>query len=197
MSESEILTFGAEDVKGEDDIQGASKPLPGRYHVLIKDAAHKEVNGKPKVIMDFEVLAGTTPGQEGRTLTEFFAVTPKTVDMLRRLALVTGQLKPGEPPKAIDFSRDIGKQLVVEVVPNKYENREGQVVETVRVDYMGFWSLGNPAVNDVPRDKDAIKDGVQGRMQKGTSGDDGFGDPGQAPGGSEGSAGGDESWDDI
>ena len=171
------LVLGASGIHNEDDIKGNPRPLPGRYHVFIKDATQKEINGSDKIIIEFEVLAGTTPGQEGRDITEFFATTEKAIPRLQRLAIIVGLLKPGEPAKPIDFADGIDKQLVIEIEQNKYTNKDGKEIEGVRVGYLGFWSLGNPAVNDVPRDNESIRGGPKKqKLEDNSSGSNGAGD---------------------
>lgn len=145
-----MVMLGATNVQSEDDIQGNARPLPGRYHAIVKEV-DESMEKVDKIIIEFEVLAGTTPGQEGRVVTEYFAVTEKAISRLTRLALVLGLLNPGEEERDVAFSDAIGRDLVIEVEPNEYTNKEGKEVKTVRVTYLGFWSTGNEAVADVPK----------------------------------------------
>jgi hypothetical protein len=151
----QMVALGAKHVESEDDIQGNARPLPGRYHVVVKDV-NETFEKFDKVIIEFEVLAGTTPGQEGRVVTEFFATSEKALSRLQRLAIVLGLLKPGEEEKEIEFSDAISTQLVIEVEENQYE-KDGKTIKTVRVAYLGMWSLNNKAVGDVPKDGEAAK----------------------------------------
>ena len=154
-----MVMLGATNVQSEDDIQGNARPLPGRYHAIVKEV-DESMEKVDKIIVEFEVLAGTTPGQEGRVVTEYFAVTEKAIPRLQRLAMTLGLLKPGEDDRNVLFSDAIGRDLVVEVEPNEYTNKEGKEVKTVRVTYLGFWSTGNKAVADVP--KYSAVDGASG-----------------------------------
>jgi hypothetical protein len=150
-----MVMLGATNVQSEDDIQGNARPLPGRYHAIVKEV-DESMEKVDKIIIEFEVLAGTTPGQEGRVVTEYFAVTEKAIPRLQRLAVTLGLLKPGEGDRNVLFSDAIGRDLVVEVEPNEYTNKEGKEVKTVRLTYLGFWSTGNEAVADVPKDTEAV-----------------------------------------
>ena len=152
-----MVMLGATNVQSEDDIQGNARPLPGRYHAIVKEV-DESMEKIDKIIVEFEVLAGTTPGQEGTVVTEYFAVTEKAIPRLKRLALSLGLLRPGEPERDINFSDAIGKDLVIEVEPNEYTNKAGKEVKTVRLTYLGFWSTGNEAVADVPKDTEAVGD---------------------------------------
>lgn len=108
------------------------------------------------VLVDFEALAGTTPGQVGRTHLEFFSTKEKALPRLQRLALAVGLLKPDEPEKEVQFSDAIGRQLVIEIEENTYE-KDGKTHECVRIAFLGMWSSGNKAVADVPKDAESLK----------------------------------------
>lgn len=165
-----MVKMGSQNVKSEDDIQGGDRPLPGRYHAAVKDVAYfaKGADGKQfevdesdsgaeKVVVNFEVLAGTVPGQAGKVITEYFAISEKALPRLQRLAICTGLLSPGEAEREVLFSQAVGRQLVIEVEDNHYTNAAGKEVKGVRVAYMGLWSLGNAAVADVPKDAEALQ----------------------------------------
>lgn len=172
-----MVELGAENVKNEDDIQGNARPLPGLYHVVVKDV-DETFHKHEKVIIDFEVLAGTTPDQEGRVITEFFAITEKALPRLQRLAIVLRVLKPGEPPRSVEFGDTCGRFLVIEVEENKYE-KDGKTIVGVRISFMGFWSMANKAVADVPKNEEAMKldSGGQGESPpSATTGDDPYAD---------------------
>lgn len=166
-----MVMLGATNVQSEDDIQGNARPLPGRYHAIVKEV-DESMEKVDKIIVEFEVLAGTTPGQEGRVVTEYFAVTEKAIPRLQRLAVTLGLLKPGEDDRNVLFSDAIGRDLVIEVEPNEYTNKEGKEVKTVRVTYLGFWSTGNKAVADVPK-YSAVDGGSCGNGWNGASGENG------------------------
>lgn len=170
-----MVSLGAKNVQSEDDVQGNQRPLPGRYHVSVKDLKcffkSFDENSKEekwnkcdetddycgKLSMTFEVLKGTTPGQEGREIEEAFYTSEKALPRLQRLAIVLGLLQPGEAERPVLFSDGIGRQLVIEVVENKYNDRSGKEVTGSRVSWMGLWSLNNKAVEDVPKDQEALK----------------------------------------
>ena len=153
-----MVRMGAQAVKSEDDISGFQKPLPGRYHVVVKDV-DESFEKFDKIGVEFEVLAGTVPDQAGRTLSEFFSCTEKSVPRLQRLALCVGLLQPGEADKDVEFTEAIGHQLVIEVEDGEYEKEEnGQKVKKKKtaLSYLGMWRLGNAAVADVPKAADVM-----------------------------------------
>ena len=151
-----MVRLGAKGIQSEDDLQGNMKPLPGRYHAVVKsvDDTFEKVD---KVIIGFEVITGTTPGQAGREISVFIRTNETETPRLTRFALVTGLLRPGEPEREVLFDEAVGKHLVIEVEENNYTNRDGKEVNTVQVSWFGFWSLGNNQVSDVPKDMAAVK----------------------------------------
>jgi hypothetical protein len=115
-----------------------------------------EKKGTPGTEIEFQVLAGAIPGQEGTTLSEAFWHSPKALDRLLAFAMACGALRPGQ-------NRDLtgpdynGLQLVIEVQPRKYTDSDGNEKETVEVSYNGFWEINHPEVKDVPKDQAAIQ----------------------------------------
>ena len=185
-----MVRIGANNVKSEDDISGFQRPLPGRYHVVVKhvDESFEKFD---KIVVDFEVLAGTVPDQQGRELPEFFACTDKAIPRLQRLALCVGLLQPGQPEADVEFTDAVGRDLVIEVEENNYKTKEGKEVNSVRVGYLGMWSTANEAVKGVP--KGTLPEGGGGN-QGATTGDGGGGNP-TAIGGGAVNAG--DEWSDI
>ena len=188
-----MVRIGAQQAKSEDDISGFQKPLPGRYNVVVKhvDESFEKFD---KVVIDFEVLAGTVPDMEGREITEFFACTEKALPRLQRLALCLGLLQPGEADKDVEFSEGVGRDLVIEVEENNYKTKEGKEVNSVRVGYLGMWSTGNEAVTDVPKGK--LPEGGGNSGGQAASGSTPSAPTGQQPAKSS-SGGGGGGWDDI
>ena len=165
-----MVLLGSEGVKNEEDIQGNSRPAAGRYHVSIDDVSflyydedekkniEVEEDGQyDKIRFKFQVLAGTVPGQETREIEDNFFLTDKALPRLQRLALCIGLLHPGEQQREIHFSQAVSRQLVIEVEDNKYTNKSGREVETTQLGFMGFWSLTNQAVADVPKNQQAMQ----------------------------------------
>ena len=145
------INVNAQHVKSEKDLGTPNRPLPGRYHVVINRVDESEQEYPNKVVVDFEVRAGTTPNQEGRVAREFFATTSAAMDRLIKLGLCTGLLKPGES-KDVEFSRALGCQLVIDVEPHSYTDKNGQTVETTCVAFLGIHKPDDRSVADVPKD---------------------------------------------
>jgi hypothetical protein len=168
---------GANGPKTEDDFGGGkSRPVPGRYHCVISAAEEKASKKKatPGLEVEFEVICdgstpdgkGTTSGQAGKKIPLFMAyisekgddATNTCLERVTRLALCCGVLAPGEE-KEVDWEEAIGRELVVEIEDQKYTDQHGQEKSGAAVSFSGFWSLGNKAVVNVP--KDATSPGMQ------------------------------------
>lgn len=152
-----MVTLNAENAKTETDIGGRRRPLPGRYHAIVK-MADDSMEKSDKIVVEFDVLSGTMPGQEGTSLTEWFPIagadeakTKTCLARLSRLAMALGLLRPGEKAD-VDFGQARGRQCVIEVEENKYKDRDGNEKTGVRCSFCGFWSLGHAEVADVPKD---------------------------------------------
>lgn len=149
------LDIDAQDVQDETEVGQFKLPKPGRYHVVVKEVDESEETYQNKVVIEFEVKAGTVPDQEKRTIREFFATTPKALPRLKRLAIILGLLKGGEK-KQINFVEGIGRQLVIDVEEHQYDDREGKKVDTVRIGFMGMYRPTDADVKGVPKDSDVF-----------------------------------------
>jgi hypothetical protein len=136
--------------KGKQTIDdfGANNPAPGLYHAYIKDVDESEERFPAKVVVEFEVLAGSTPGQAEKTHTEFFSLSEKALPRLQRLAMATGLIGPDEE-KDVSFNDAVGKDCVVEVEEQMYEGKKRS-----RLTFMGIWNTDHPKVRDVPKGKE-------------------------------------------
>lgn len=172
-----MVMLNAETTRSEDDISGRSRPEPGRYHVAVQHAEEKgsKKKGTPGLELEFQVIVDGlasdgkthTAGQSGKTIPLFLsyvggddAKTKTCLDRVLRLALCCGVIRPGESREP-DWSEAIGRELVIEVEPGeKYEDDKGnERAGLSQVSFLGFWSLGNAAVANVP--KDATSPGMQ------------------------------------
>ena len=154
--------------KSEEEFGSGSWPDAGWYHVVItncvQSASKKSV---PVIAVEFQVLAdglkpdkkGHTNGMNGRTARASLYLmsekgekeTESCLEQVSRFALCAGLYPPGESPDTddIDWQAAIGREVVIKVSEQK---KDGQPTGYMQVDWMGFWSLGNAAMKDVPRD---------------------------------------------
>jgi hypothetical protein len=154
-----MAVLDAENVESADDL-GSSRPEPGgRYHVAVKNA--EERGPKPdkeygQVVVEFEVLNGTIPHQEGKTHTEWFSLSPKAAHKVIRFAVSVGLMKFKEK-KNVNFPSGIGSHCIVEIEGREYTDRDGNVRQGGQITWEGIWSVDDPKVADVPRDEAMIK----------------------------------------
>lgn len=171
-----MVMLNAQSVQSEDDISGKSRPKPGRYHMAVSHAEEKasKKKGTPGLECEFQVICdgvepdGKTPtsGQSGKTIPMFLSyvsdkgqeATDFCIQRVTRLALVVGLLRAGEE-KEPDWSEAIGRELIVEVAEGDYTDKSGNEKRGSEISTFGFWSLGNKAVANVP--KDATSPGMQ------------------------------------
>jgi hypothetical protein len=160
--------LNAENARSEDDFSGSARPAPGRYHMAINHAEEKgsKKKGTPGLELEFQVICDglcpdgktKTTGQSGRTIPLFLsyvgaddAKTETCLNRVARLALCCGVLKPGEA-KEPDWQEAMGRELVIEVEAQEYDDANGNKKSGSQVAFMGFWSLGNKEVANVPKD---------------------------------------------
>lgn len=165
----------------EDDFQRRQKLDAGFYHCAVNNCEEKasQMKGTPGVAIEFMVICdGVQPdrktptnGQANKTISAFYTAigesddtTKKCLNNLTRLALATGVMQPGQKAEP-DWSQAIGREVVIQVVDEQKEetddNGKKKWVKTgyTKVDWFGFWSLGNPAIKDIP--KDPMSPGMQ------------------------------------
>ena len=145
---------------------GGDRPLAGRYHVVVKSVDTSHTKNPTSIPTEFEVLAGTVPGQEGKTKIEFFYYDPAdvkdfAVDRLTRFAWACGLIGEDEE-KDVNQRDAIGKQLVIELVDDTYiDKKTGQERKTVNIARDGgMWPVNHPDVCDVPKSQAAIDSGA-------------------------------------
>jgi hypothetical protein len=107
-------------------------PESGRYHVAIS-AIRENGGNRGEMIVDYEVLAGTTPGQEGRVHRDYFAVTIKAMSRIHQLAMAVGMitaeqiktLMEANTPPSYDFEGfAVGRQIMVELTEDEYQGKK-------------------------------------------------------------------------
>jgi hypothetical protein len=125
---------------------------------------YKKVFDKKKGILVRIEKGIPTTGQGSKTRAEFFTSVGKTDEMTKkmlanqaRLAMACGILLPGEK-KEVDWDQAIGRELIVEFTNERKEVEEGgkkiwKETGYTKIDWFSFWSIGNPAVANVPKDK--------------------------------------------
>ena len=143
---------------GDTPSDSGNHPAPGRYHVVVKSVDDSHAEHPRGIPTEFEVLAGTVPGQVGKTAIEIFDYDPGdkacAPDQITRMIQACGLLEEDEE-KTMDIRDAVGKQLVIELVEFNYVDKSGEKRKAVKIDRSdgGTWRLGHLAVRDVPTRK--------------------------------------------
>lgn len=123
------------------------RPVPGLYHILIQGI---DEGGEKSVIVDYEILAGTVPGQEGKTGREYLSKSPKAMKRIVLFALAAGVTTMDELIKAkqakvnpkINLQAAVNRQICIELYKNgQYTN----------ITFEGFWNPTDEKAKDIPK----------------------------------------------
>jgi hypothetical protein len=140
------------------DLEGEGSPPPGKYHARIEDC--QRISDQTSYLkVRFALLAGTDPNGVGAVFSDRFYLSDKAKKRLailaHRLKLIGGDDFGGRA--TIDWSQATGKQLIVQVVEEEYEAKNGGKAKRAKLAFAGFWSLDDERVKDVPRDQTAAR----------------------------------------
>jgi len=129
----------------EDQAREGGRMQPGTYHVRVTgwDDSFERFD---KIVATFDILAGTTPEQEGRQHIEYFAVSEKAMPRLVMVTIAAGAIKPGEV-KDVQPGDMLGRELFI--VLDKQKAKDGKVYTNITWD--GFYSMDHPDMASVPQ----------------------------------------------
>jgi hypothetical protein len=155
------MRLDGSEYQSTDDLKGSgNRPAPGRYHVAINSCEEGESSQKhtPGVNVEVVVLAGTVPGQEGKTVEKFMAAiggddkkTKTCQKALFSLAHACGLIQFGES-KDVDFSGCAGRECICEVVSSPYVTKDGRKVDGSELNTFSWLALNDPKAAAVPKD---------------------------------------------
>lgn len=146
------LSIPLDDVNPEK-LSGGDRPEAGNYHVLIVGADHYGGRNN-EMLVDYEVLAGTTPGQEGKVHRDYYSKSEKAVGRILQLAVALGmttveelqRLKDAGKEPDLDFEKDgVGRQCCVAVENDEYEGKTRTKVN------FGIWHVDDSRAATIPK----------------------------------------------
>jgi hypothetical protein len=114
-----------------DDPTQSFSVKPGTYHVRIADV--DEDGGKNgEMIVNYEVLAGTTPDQEASMFKDYYHKTQKASGRMMSFAIAVGlmtldeyrEIKRSGKSIEIEFTDAVGRQMVVDLYEDEYEGKK-------------------------------------------------------------------------
>ena len=133
-------------------------PDAGKYHFAVV-GVDEEGGKKGEMIIDLEVLAGTTPKQEGRVHREYLTKSIKAMKRFHSLAIALGMVtveklkemkEANERPK-YDFPAQIGKQLCAELFEEEYNGKP-----QIKCGF-NFYHVTHPKVEKWPKNAGMLK----------------------------------------
>lgn len=149
-------------INNEEDIQGFSPVKEGQYHLVVIEA-DDSLSKFDAIVFKFEVLAGTVPGQEGKTFNTLFNMPSGShkdggrfcKQMLARLIDTLGiaafDAIKGKRSQ-VDFGLSVGRQLIANVVVEP----DSKGKKWSKIDSMNFWKVTDPATAECPKDANAL-----------------------------------------
>lgn len=158
------MRASAKNAQSESDLKGKPAPVAGLYHVTITKVNDSRVkkDGSPlnATVVEFEVLAGSVPGQEGKEVAQFYYLgdegqeTAEYCEKVSRLCMAAGLLKPGEE-KDIDAADLENCQVVIEMAD--YTTKAGKTGVNIKNFGLAIWGVNHPDVASVPKNHEAIR----------------------------------------
>lgn len=147
-----------ESVTGFDKVEG------GGYHASIV-SYDTEGGKKGEMVVDFEILSGTTPNQEGKVHREFFKKEAKEVHVRKLLALAyaTGALTPesakqakarGESVKP-NWSGIVGRQVCFNLERTEFPEGSGSFF--TRVVWSEIYAVTDRKAFGIPKNAGMLK----------------------------------------
>lgn len=168
------MKLDAKNVTGTADVVGGAKPMAGRYLAIVTevDDSRTKKDGTPgnSTVVSWEILGGTTPGQEGRKLTQYLHLNDsgEETDKHLRFALATGILEPGKARDDIDLeSEGPNKLAVIEVA--EFPTKDGKKDRGIGDYGMAIWHLKDKDAEPVLKIKAvaaALKTALGGNTEK-------------------------------
>lgn len=148
------MKLGSTEAKSVDDL-GKNRPKPGTYLAVVKHVDDTFEKNPDKLVVEFEIISGTVPGQAGKTHSEWYSTEAKHIVRITRLAMCCGILQPGEE-RDVDLQLLKGKALVICIEEHAYKDKLGNDKTGSQITYHGMWPIDHAEVKDVPKDKEAL-----------------------------------------
>jgi hypothetical protein len=109
-----------------------NNPAPGRYHLVVTKALEDGEGRITDMIIDSEVLAGTTPGQEGTQFRDFFSKKMAAMGRIHQMATccdliskeeLRKRLEDKNPPEYDFANKSVGRHFMAELLEEEYNGK--------------------------------------------------------------------------
>lgn len=152
--------------------------LPGSYHMAIVQAEEYGGKNNDKLVLEYQVISGTTPGMEGRTIKDNIPMSSdewvrrKKAKIAFAIRLTTPEqaaaAKKAGKPISLNWSDAIGRHLCVRVKERRYD-KDGTEQVTSQVGFSeDIFAIDAPDAQGIPIDRAAIKAAYGGKNPFGT-----------------------------
>lgn len=142
----------------EDELAGQRLVEPGSYHAAVRGIDDSLLNDATGYHVDLEVLAGATErdptGQSGLHISERLSTSQKASKRIYAFLRATGVIGnvAGQSGVTVDFQDAVGRELIIDVIADKFTGRDGNEVETRSIAFLGFRALPVDAAASVSGD---------------------------------------------
>lgn len=131
---------------------GFESAAPGDCHALLS-AVDEDGGNHGEMICDFEILASTTPDQEGKSHREYFQKTIKAFQRIHTLAVALGMVtverlkehKAAGTNPTYDFPAAVGRQLCIGLSDEEYNGKHRTKVN------FNLYAVTDPRVASWPK----------------------------------------------
>ena len=158
----------------QEALDAGGNPAAGTYHAVVAGPPKTDVMDKDHALLDcmeirFQIICGTTPGQERTSFAErFFYPKAQQKDggsfcrrRLTKLALAAGLISYADLGRkvAIDWGQIEGQQVVLKVKDRKWTSeKNGTSGTAAELDGISLFHPLDPRVASVPKDIDLIRE---------------------------------------
>ena len=147
-----MVRISTDGVNNATDLEGFDRPLPGRYHAVVRSLDDSFSKSDSSLIVILEVLDGTVKDQTGKSVMDFIPVDGKGAKRSLKFALAGGLISESDlrdPTLDIPFSQAVGCDLVIDVEEREYQ-KDGVTKKTIGVTFLGYHAVGSAAAAGVP-----------------------------------------------
>lgn len=143
-----------------DDYKGTyASAEAGKYHVIFRDF-DEDGGDKGEAIATYEIVTGTTPGQEGCLHKDYMSKSGKAFGRFHALAIALGITTDDEVKSrkergesaVYEFTEAIGKHLFIILEDDEYQGKA-----KVKLGYSDMFHPSSPKVRTWPRNEKAMK----------------------------------------
>jgi hypothetical protein len=132
---------------------------PGRYHVMVAALAEEGGYDNASMVVDFDILAGTTPNQEGKQHREYIDRTSKPgTSKAMSFYCAVGITTVAELKKLIEEKRNpafdpmlaVGRQLCIEIQKEEWTDKKSGEPKSANKIGFRYFGIDSPKAAGIP-----------------------------------------------